>query len=168
MRLQTRDESPLLLGLSYSKVQKSFSNVSGSFVYSCYSFDVLSKRQIFLENMPTDVVKKILSKRIEEIMKYDKILGGFNLSAEQEFWNGIDITKEFLENVSIAEGLTPYQAIQWANHRGQQDDFDILNNHILETAYEDKKNFAIDYIESEKERWSVFWKTKMVKLGEVV
>ncbi|MBA7615523.1 hypothetical protein ES703_22804 [subsurface metagenome] len=163
MRLQTGDEAPLLFGLSYDKVQRGLSNVSGSFVYSCFGFDVLSHRQIFLENMPTDVIRKILSKKVEEIMRYDKILGGFNLSAEQEFWDGVNVTQAFLENVSVAEGLTPYQAIQWANYNEQQNDFDILNNHILETADEDKKDSALNYIESQKERWAVFWKTKMPK-----
>ncbi len=167
-RLQTGDEAPLLLGLSYGKVQKTFSNVSGSFAYSCFGFDILSHRQIFLENMPTDVIRKILSKKVEEIMRYDRVLGGFNLSAEQEFWDGVNITQAFLENVVVAEGLTPYQAIQWANYNEQQNDFDVLNNHILETAYEDKRDSAINHIELEKERWSVFWKTKIAKLGEVV
>lgn len=161
MILQMGDEAPLLLGLNYGKVQRTFSNVSGSFAYSCYGFDILSERQTFLENLPTDIVKKILSKKIEEIMKYDRNLGGFNLSAEQEFWDGVNVTKEFLEKVNVLEGLTPYQAIQWANHKGQQDDFDILNNHILETAYQE--NSALNYIQSEKERWSVFWKTHMIK-----
>ncbi len=165
MKLQTGDEAPLLLGLSYGKVQRTFSNVSGSFAYSCYDFDILSHRQIFLENMPPEVVKEILKKKIEEIMKYDRTLGGFSLSAEQEFYEGKNITKEFLEKVMLSEGLTQYQAIQWANHLGQQEDFNILNNHILETAY--KENSALDYIESEKERWSVFWKTNMPKLRVV-
>ena len=92
-------------------------------------------------------------------MKYDKTLGGFNLSAEQEFYDGINITREFLEEVKLSEGLTQYQAIQWANHLEQQEDFNILNNRILETAYEEDS--ALNYIESEKERWSVFWKTNM-------
>ena len=117
--------------------------------------------------MPSNVVKEILSKRIEEIMKYDRILGGFNLSAEQEFYDGVNITKEFLEKVNLSEGLTPYQAIQWANHKGQQDDFEVLNNHIFETACKDKEDSALSYIESEKERWSVFWKTNMPKLSAV-
>ena len=161
MRLQTGDEAPLLFGLSYDKVQRKLSNVSGSFVYSCFGFDVLSHRQVFLENMPTDVIRKILSKKVEEIMRYDKVLGGFNLSAEQEFWDGVNVTQAFLENVAVAEGLTPYQAIQWVNYNEQQNDFDILNNHILETADDDKKDSALNYIESQKERWAVFWKTKM-------
>jgi len=164
MRLQKGDEAPLLFGLSYSKVQKSFSNVSGCFAYSCFGFDVLSHRQVFLENMPTKVVRKILSTSVEEIMRYDRMLGGFNLSAEQEFWDGINITQAFLENVSVAEGLTPYQAIQWANYNGQQNDFSILNNHVLETAENDKKDSALNHIESQKEKWSVFWKTKMPEI----
>ncbi|MBS3147024.1 hypothetical protein J4471_05000 [Candidatus Woesearchaeota archaeon] len=168
MKLQKGDEAPLLLGLSYGKVQKTFSNVSGSFAYSCYGFDILSERQIFLENLKTDIVKKILSKKIEEIMRYARVLGGYNLSAEQEFYEGINITKEFLEEVNLSEGLTQYQAIQWANHLGQQNDFVLLNNHLLETAYKDKENSTLEFIESEKERWSVFWKTKMPKLGGVV
>ena len=163
MMLQTGDESPLLLGLSYGKVQKTFSNVSGSFAYSCYGFDILSERQIFLDNMPTDVVKEILSKKTEEIMKYDSSLGGFNSSAEQEFYRGINITKEFLEEVKLSEGLTQYQAIQWANHLGQQRDFEILNNFILDTLGEDK-NSALNYIETEKERWATFYKTKISQL----
>ena len=122
---------------------------------------ILSERQIFLENMPTDVVKEILSKKVEEIMKYDKSLVGFNLSVEQEFYDGINITK-ILEEVKLSEGLTQYQAIQWANHLEQQEDFNILNNRILETAYEEDS--ALNYIELEKERWSVFWKTNMPKL----
>ena len=168
MRLQTGDEAPLLFGLSYSKVQKSLSNVSGCFAYSCFGFDVLSHRQIFLENMPTEIVKKILSKRVEEIMRYDKVLGGYNLSAEQEFYDGINITQAFLENVAIAEGLTPYQAIQWANFNEQQNDFDTLNDYVLETADENSKDSALRFIESQKERWAVFWKTKMPQTAGVV
>jgi len=159
MMLQTGDEAPLLIGLNYEKVQKSFSRVSGSFAYACYGFDILSERQIWLENMPKEVREKILKIEPEEIMKYDRLLGGFNLSAEQEFYDGINITREFLEEVKLSEGLTQYQAIQWANHLEQQEDFNILNNRILETAYEEDS--ALNYIESEKERWSVFWKTNM-------
>lgn len=48
--------------------------------------------------------------------------------------------------------------IAWAN------DFDILNKHILETSYEDKRDSAIKYIESEKEKWAVCWKTKIPAL----
>lgn len=100
-------------------------------------------------------------------MRYDKVLGGFNLSAEQEFWDDINITQAFLENVSIAEGLTPYQAIQWANFNEQQNDFDTLNDYVLETADEDKKDSALKYVESQKERWAVFWKTKIPQTAEV-
>lgn len=168
MRLQTGDEAPLLFGLSYSKVQKSLSYVSGCFAYSCFGFDILSNRQIFLENMPTDIVKDILSKKVEEIMRYDKTLGGYNLSAEQEFYDGVNITQAFLENVAVAEGLTPYQAIQWANFNEQQNDFDMLNDHVLETAYENKEDSALKFVESQKERWAVFWKTKMPQTTGVV
>ena len=164
MLLQTGDEAPILIGLNYEKVLRKLSNVSGSFAYSCFGFDVLSNRQIFLENMKTEVINKILSTKPEEIMRYDRILGGFNLSAEQEFWDGINITKEFLENVNLSEGLTPYEAIQWANHKGQQDDFKELNDYILETAYEGKENSTITYI-SRKERWDVFWNTKMPQMA---
>jgi len=162
MRLQTGDEAPLLFGLSYEKVQRSLSNVSGCFAYSCFGFDILSHRQVFLENMPPEIVKNILSKKVEEIMRYDRKLGGFNFSAEQEFWDGVNVTQAFLENVAVAEGLTPYQAIQWANFNDQQNDFDILNDYVLETISEDKKDSALNYIESQKEKWSVFWKTKII------
>lgn len=164
MRLEAGDEAPLLLGLNYSKFQRKIAHVSGSFAYSCFGFDIFSERQTFLENMPPQVVSEILNKSIDEIMRYDRVLGGFNQSAEQEFWDGRNITQEFLENVAVAEGLTPYQAIQWANYRGQQGDFNLLNNYILETANEDKKDLALNFIQNDKEKWSVFWKTKMIKL----
>jgi len=165
MMLQTGDEAPLLLGLNYEKVQRKLAFVSGSFAYSCFGFDILSCRQLCMENMPADAIRKMLSKKIEEIMRYDKTLGGFNLSAEQEFWDGVNLTRAFLERVDVTEGLNQYQAIQWANHREQQKDFDILNDYILETAYEE--NAVINYI-SEKEKWDVYWKTKMQVLSEVV
>ena len=166
MMLQTGDEAPLLIGLNYSKVQKYFSCVSGSFAYACYGFDILSERQIWLENMPKEIREEILKTRPEEIMKYDRVLGGFNLSAEQEFYDGKNLTEEFLNTVKVTEKLTEYQAIQWANHKGQQEDFNILNNHILETAYEEDS--ALNYIELEKERWSVFWKTNMPRMGGII
>lgn len=164
MKLQTGDEAPLLIGLGYDKVQKSFGRVSGSFVYSCFGFDILSERQIFLENMPTSVVQDILSTSIDETLRYDNILGGFNHSAEQEFWDGINITQAFLESVSVAEGLTPYQAIQWANFHGQQKDFAELSSKILETISPELNQSALGFIESEKEKWSVFWKTKIAPI----
>ena len=166
MMLQTGDEAPLLIGLNYEKVQRKLSFVSGSFAYSCFGFDILSCRQICLENMPSDAIRKMLSKKVEEIMRYDKTLGGFNLSAEQEFWDGINLTRAFLEKVNVTEGLNQYQAIQWANHREQQIDFDTLNDYILETAYEE--NAVLNYIETEKEKWAVFWKTKITNLSGVV
>ena len=162
MMLQTGDEAPLLIGLNYSKVQRYFSCVSGSFAYACYGFDILSERQTWLENMPSEVVQEILKTKPQEIMKYDRSLGGFNLSAEQEFYNGVNLTAKFLNTIRLTEGLTQYQAIQWANHLGQQADFEDLNKQILKSAYEE--NSALDFIESEKERWSVFWKTNMPKL----
>ena len=165
-RLQTGDEAPILIGLNYEKVLRNLSCVSGNFAYSCFGFDVLSCRQINMENLPTDVIRKMLSKEIEEIMKYDRVLGGFNHSAEQEFWDGINATRAFLENVDVTQGLSPYQAIQWANHREQQKDFDILNEYILETAYD--SNALLNFIESEKEKWAVYWKTKISLLSEAV
>jgi len=164
--LQTGDNAPLLIGLNYEKVLRTFSFVSGNFAYSCFGFDVLSCRQMNMENLPPEVIRKMLSKEIEEIMKYDRVLGGFNHSAEQEFWDGTNITRAFLENVNVTEGLSPYQAIQWANHREQQKDFDVLNDSILETAYDE--NALLKYIESQKEKWSVFWKTKMPQLARSV
>ena len=91
-------------------------------------------------------------------------IGGLTLAVEQEFWEGRNITREFLENVAVAEGLTSYQAIQWANHRGQQGDFNLLNNYVLETINEDKKDLALNFIEKDKEKWAVLWKTKIPKL----
>ena len=167
MKLESKDECPLLFGLNYQKILKSFANVSGSFAYSCFGFDILSCRQMFLEKMPPEVVQHILSTKPEEMMRYDRNLGGFSLSAEQEFDNGINLTKQFLLNVDLTEGLNPHQAIQWANHNGQQKDFDVLNDYLLETAYEGKEDLALKYIGSEKERWAVFWKTKMIQTAEV-
>ncbi len=161
MMLQTGDISPLLVGLNYEKVQRKLAFVSGSFAYSCFGFDILSCRQLCMENMPADAIRKMLSRKIEEILRYDKTLGGFNQSAEQEFWDGVNLTRAFLERVSVTEGLNQYQAIQWANHREQQKDLDILNDYILETAY--KEDALLNYIETEKEKWAVYWKTKMIK-----
>ena len=67
----------------------------------------------------------------------------------------------FLGNVVVAEGLNPYQAIQWTNHKGQQDDLDIFNNCLLQSAYTEDKDSAINFIESDKEKCSVFWKTQL-------
>lgn len=116
MSLKEGMECPLLLGLNYTKMLKSISNVAGSFLYSCFGMDILSDRQIFLENMPPDVCEKILKKTPEEIYRYDRSEGGFNFSDEQVFWTGINMTREFLEKVSVNEGLTAYQAIQWGNY----------------------------------------------------
>jgi len=160
--LQTGDEAPLLIGLNYEKVLRTLSCVSGNFAYSCFGFDVLSCRQMNMENMPTDVIRKMLSKEIEEIMRYDRVLGGFNHSAEQEFWDGINVTRTFLENVDVTQGLSPYQAIQWANHREQQKDFDLLNEYILETAYDE--NALLNFINNDKEKWAVFYKTKIIPI----
>jgi hypothetical protein len=164
--LQTGDEAPLLIGLNYEKVLRSLSCVSGNFAYSCYGFDVLSCRQMNMENMPTEVIKNMIGKEIEEIMRYDRVLGGFNRSAEQEFWDDINMTRVFLENVDVTQGLTPYQAIQWANHRGQQKDFDILNDYILETAYDE--NALLNFINNNKEKWAVFYKTKIMQTAGVI
>ena len=164
--LQTGDEAPLLIGLNYEKVLKSLSCVSGNFAYSCYGFDILSCRQLNMEHMPTEARRKMLSKEIEEIMKYDRVLGGFNHSAEQEFWDGINVTRAFLENVDVTQGLNPYQAIQWANHREQQKDFDLLNEYILETAYDE--NALLNFINNDKEKWAVFYKTKIMQTAGVI
>ncbi|HQJ56943.1 MAG TPA: hypothetical protein PLH46_04805 [Caldisericia bacterium] len=158
--LQRGDEAPLLIGLNHEKVLRSLSCVSGNFAYSCYGFDILSCRQMNMENMPTDVIRKMISKKIEEIMKYDRVLGGFNHSAEQEFWDGINVTRAFLENVDVTQGLSPYQAIQWANHGEQQKDFDVLNDYILKTACDE--NALLNFINNEKEKWAVFYKTKII------
>ena len=154
--LQTGDEAPLLIGLNYEKFLRRLSCVSGSFAYSCYGFDVLSCRQMNMENMPTEVIRKMTSKEIAAIMKYDRVLGGFSNSAEQEFRDGINITREFLENVDVTQGLNPYQAIQWANHRGQQKDFGVLNEYIVETTDDDEA--LLNFIKNEKEKWAIFYK----------
>ena len=114
-----------------------------------------------LENLPSAVIQQILSKKIEEIMKYDKSLGGFTFSQEQLYWDGKNLTKEFLESIVVAEMLNPYQAIQWINYNDQQADFNTLNDYILETSYEGKEDVALKYIENDKEKWAILWKTKM-------
>ena len=43
----------------------------------------------------------------------------------------------------------------------------MLNDAILETAYPEKEDTALRCI-SDKERWSVFWKTKMPQTAEAV
>ncbi len=164
--LQTGDEAPLLIGLNFEKVLRNLSCVSGNFAYSCYGFDIFSCRQINMENLPPKVIGKMISKEIEEIMKYDRVLGGFNHSAEQEFWDDINITRVFLENVDVTQGLNAYQAIQWANHREQQKDFNVLNDYILETAY--NEDALLNYINNEKEKWAVFYKTKISQNVRVI
>lgn len=148
-------ESPLILGLNHGRMISSISNVSGAFAYACFGCDILSERQTFLENMPPDVVKKIVEKKPDDVYRYDTTEGGFNFSEEQEFWNGINMTRAFLENVSLNEGLTPFQAIQWANFNNQQEDLELLNEKILKTR--DLPNSAIDFVRTEKSRWASFW-----------
>lgn len=160
MSIEEGEETPFILGLSYGKKIKSISNVSGAFAYSCFGFDILSDRQIFLENMPSDVVQKILDKKPDELYRYDTTEGGFNFSDEQIFWKNVNMTKAFLNNVTLSEGLAPYQAIQWANHHNQQNDFKTLNDNILLTKEE--PNSTIDFIR-EKSRWSSYWNEIIAK-----
>ncbi len=161
MRLQTGDDAPLLIALSYGKVQRSFENVSGSFAHACLGFDIFSERQISLANMPEKVAEKIINTPPEEMMRYDASLGGFNLTAEQQL-EGMNLTRAFLENITLSEGLTAHQAIQWASHIEQQRDFDTLNTHILETA--NNPEATLQFIKNEKEKWAVYWRMKFPEI----
>lgn len=163
LSLAEGEESPMLFGLSHSKMIKSFSNVSGSFTYGCFGMDFLSQRQNFIENLPPDAIKKMLEKNPEDIYKYDRSEGGFNLSDEQTLLNGSasSNTKALLETITLSENLTPYQAIQWSNFVNQQEDFNILNQKILETRPEESKNTAIDFIRNDKIKWRLVWEGKI-------
>lgn len=158
MNVQEAQDCPLLLYLNHARKLKSSSNVSGTFAYSCFAGDIFSERQTFLENMPPNVVQSILQKSPDDIYRYDTGEGGFNFSEEQKFWSGIDMTNAFLQNVSLTEVLSPFQAIKWANHFNQQSDLDLLNQKIHESREE--PNSVVDFIRT-KSRWASFWSSKI-------
>lgn len=155
------EDTPLLFALSHSKMIRSFSNVSGSFTYGGFGMDILSQRQNFVENLPSEVVKKMLEKNPEEIYKYDRSEGGFNLSDEQMLLDGQSGVKALLETVTVSENLTAFQVIQWHNAYNQQEDFNVLNNKILETRQDDLRNSAIDHIRTDKIKWRLIWENKI-------
>ena len=151
---KTGEHSPLIFAFNYPRIFIDHSNVAGSFVYSCFSADVLSEKAHFLENMPPHILEKIKAKSPEEFYLYDSAQRGFNKSLTQKQWYGIDMTRNYMNSVSVNEGLMGHQVIRWQAHYNQQLDLELINDALA------RKENVVEFIRNYS-RWNVFWDRKV-------
>lgn len=109
--------------------------------------------------MSNNTIKHMMDRKPSEYLYYDPKEKKFNKSLPQKDWYGIDLTKEAMNGVSVAEGLSGYQVIKVISHFLQQRDLDLINSLIIS-----KKNpleVMKDYT-----GWNVFFSRVMLPLNQ--
>ena len=141
---------PLNFIFNYPRVLIKHSNIAGSFAYSCFGGDVFVEKTTFLEGMPDRVIKEMMNKSPDEFYYYDVRQKSFNKSYNQEKYYNINLTKQFMQTVNVAEGLTAYETLRWKAHQQQQDDFLYINNLIMQNKILMQE--ILDH-----SGWNIFW-----------
>jgi hypothetical protein len=148
----------LIVYFDYPRMLSRHSHVAGSFAYGCFSGDIFSERAYFIKNMSGKAIAEMMNKKPEDYYFYDPKQKGFNKSMPQREWYGSDLTRNFLQEISVNEGLNGHQAIRWINNHLQQKEFDFLNQKLLQKE-------KIVPIIRDYSRWSLFWDTNLAVLS---
>jgi len=120
----------LFVNFGYSRILRKFPGIAGCFAFSCFAGDIFSERAYNPNTMPKKAVDFMMDRKPSEYSYYDRKEKKFNRSLPQLEWYGIDLTKESMGNVSVAEGLNGYQVIKCISHFLQQRDLDLINDII--------------------------------------
>ena len=144
------DKTALIFYFNYPKIMTRQGYVAGSFAFSCFAGDVFSEKINFPQRMSKESREEMLNKKPSDFYLYDIKEKKFTKSLAQKEWYGIDVTRKFMENVGVSEGLDGYNAIKWINHSLQQKDLLFLNELLLS-----KKN-VLDSVK-DYAGWNVLW-----------
>lgn len=156
--VKINEDTSLFVNFGYSRMLRRFSNIAGSFAFSCFAGDIFSERAYNPNTMSKDVIKHMMDRKPTEYSYYDLIEKRFLKSLPQIEWYNVDLTKESMKGVSVAEGLNGYQVIKCISHFLQQKDLDLINSLIISKSnlLETMKNYT---------GWNVFLSRVMLPLS---
>ncbi|MFA5154509.1 MAG: hypothetical protein WC554_18340, partial [Clostridia bacterium] len=144
--ININERTSLIINFGYNRIMsKRFSNIAGSFAFSCFGGDIFSEHT-YNPNIQSSkgVMNYMTDKKPSEYSYYDIIEKRFNKSVPQLEWYGLDLTKKSMEKVSVAEGLSGYKVIKCISHFYQQRDLNFINELIISknNIFEDMKNYV--------------------------
>lgn len=150
--LKVGEKSALIWYFDYPRMLRGYSYIAGCFACNCFAGDVFSEKAYFPQKMSKESRKKMLNKKPQDYLLYDIKEKKFTKSLPQKKWHGFDLTKTFLEKISVSEGLSSYDSIRWVNHSLQQKDLNFINKLLLlkKEVIKSIRNYT---------GWSVFWDT---------
>jgi hypothetical protein len=119
-------EVPLVVGFCPHRHMEHFSHSSSIYALSLYGIDIVSYYVLKPEQM-----KFITAGGPEKYPYYDYKEGGYNDSSIQIIWYEKELTREMLSNISVDEGLDPWQANAWADYLKESEDLELLNSSII-------------------------------------
>jgi len=134
----------LIVYLDYNKILTNHSYISGAFAYSCFAGDIFSEKAHFPRGMSPDSAEKMMNRKVSDYFLYDVKEKKFTKSLSQKEWHGFSLTNNFMENISVSEGLNSYDSIRWINHHLQQQDLNLINKILLSkrNLFESMKNYS--------------------------
>jgi len=135
-------EVPLVVAFCPDRYIRSMQNASSAYMLSLFGVDFVSYYVYTPEQAAI-----IEDQSLEKMKFYDSEEGGYNDTETQVVWYGKDLTRENLESISVAEGLSPYLANRWADYLKEAEDLDVLNSAII--------NGTAEAVIKEKSRWFV-------------
>lgn len=144
IKVKENQKTSLFVNFGYSRILTRLSNVAGCFAFTCFAGDVFSERAYNPNIMPSQVRNHMMDTKPSQYPYYDPKEKKFTKSLPQKEWYGLDITKNSMEQISIAEGLTPYKAIKCLSFFYQQRDLDLINDLIIsnKNPFEVMKNYT--------------------------
>ncbi|MBU2562127.1 MAG: hypothetical protein KKF68_00500 [Nanoarchaeota archaeon] len=138
------DNISLIVYLDYNKILTNHSYIAGSFAYCCFAGDIFSEKAYFPRMMSPESVEKMMNKKASDYFLYDIKEKKFTKSLSQKEWHGFSLTDNFMDNISVSEGLNSYDSIRWINHYLQQRDLNLINKILLSkrNVIETMKNYS--------------------------
>src|SRR3989344_1814937 len=146
------DKTALICYFDYPKILTRNSYVAGSFAYCCFAGDVFSEKAHFPRSMSPESAEKMMNRKLTDYYLYDIKEKKFTKSLSQKEWHGFSLTDNFMEKISVSEGLNSYDSIRWLNHFFQQRDLNLINELLI------SKKEIVNTIKNYT-GWSVFWDT---------
>ena len=128
-------DTSLIIGFCTEKFYEKM-KVSGSFVSTTFGIDIPSQRLMTpyqIKAMMYGKSQKEISDEIEPEYVYLRFEGGFSSAQQQIAWYEDNLNEIILSGIPISAGLTRLQAIWWSNFLGQQEDFKLINETVLQS-----------------------------------
>ena len=138
------DNISLIIYLDYNKILTNHSYIAGCFAYSCFAGDIFSEKAHFPRAMSPESVENMMNKKITDYFLYDIKEKKFTKSLSQKEWHGFSLVDNFMEKISVSEGLNSYDSIRWINHYLQQQDLNLINKILISkrNVFETLKNYT--------------------------